>query len=37
MELRRGGPPPAFAPRVKGWFPQAEEMLVAHLRSLGAK
>ncbi|HVW37594.1 MAG TPA: hypothetical protein VHB99_09820 [Pirellulales bacterium] len=37
MELRRGGPPPAFAPRIKGWFPQAEEMLVAHLRSLGTK
>lgn len=33
-ELRRGGPAPPFAPRVKGWFPQADEMLIAHLRSL---
>jgi hypothetical protein len=35
-ELRKGGPTPPFAPRVKGWFPQAEEMLVAHLRSLAS-
>ncbi|HUY89594.1 MAG TPA: hypothetical protein VMV10_12740 [Pirellulales bacterium] len=35
-ELRKGGPPPLFAPRVKGWFPQADELLIAHLRSLAA-
>ena len=33
-ELRKGGPAPPLAPRVKGWFPQAEDLLVAHLRSL---
>lgn len=33
-ELRRGGMAPPFAPRIKRWFPQAEAMLAAHLRSL---
>ncbi len=36
-ELRGGGPPPPFAPRVKSWFPQAEAMLVAHLHSLARR